>query len=266
MDFRQSRLEWISLVYLLFFVLAVFAPSLFQHGYFGLSETTLQEITIFVFGMAGIVTFALYERLMERREKEREQVQNDYQKAKLELIESYTYIGSINRKIELLKKLANETSSSVMEHRPIPKELFQAIMSNACSAIGAETALLRFVNHGTLRTDREFFQQTGSKFVFRVSNRDLRTLHERGLSHSFVLSEDEQEILVVPSDRSEGGLKAYLLIYMQGQHIHDVDASLLKVFVNQAEMLYKHFPLSEQPSVSAAAPVAAADPDADDHD
>jgi len=252
MDFRQSRLEWISLVYLLFFVLAVFAPSIFQRGYFGFSDTTLQEVTIFAFGMAGIVTFALYERLMERREKEREQAQNDYIKTKSELIESYMYIGSVNRKIELLKKLANDTTTTLKENRRIPKELFQAIMANACSSIGADTALLRFVDHDRLRTEREFAHQNGSKFIFRVANRDLRALHERGLSHSFILSEDEKEILAVPSDRSDGGLKAYLLIHLPGQRIHDVDASLLKVFVNQAEMLYRNFPLSESNGEAAA--------------
>ncbi|MFA6429718.1 MAG: hypothetical protein WCV84_04455 [Patescibacteria group bacterium] len=259
MDIRQKRLEWISLVYLLFFVLAVLSPSLYRNNYIGIAEETLEEITIFIFGLAGIVTFTLYERLMERREKEREQVQGQYQKAKMELMESYQYIGSVNRKIELLKQVANDTTSTLAGQRHISKELFQSLMSNACSAVGAETALLRFVDHDRLRTDREFLHN-GQGFVFRVANRDLRTIHERNLSHSFVLSEDEKEILVVPSDRSEGNKKAYLLLHLADQHIPEVDASLLKVFVNHAEMLYQHFPLgeisSEAPNVVAETPVA----------
>jgi len=255
MDIRQKRLEWISLVYLLFFVLAVFSPSFFRRGYWGLAEETLEEMTIFAFGLAGIVTFALYERLMERREHEREQAQNQYQKAKVELMESYAYIGSVNRKIELLKQMANDTSSSMAGQRHLSKDLIQSLMANACSTVGAETALLRLVDHDKLRTEREFLHN-GQKFVFRVPNRDLRAIHERGLSHSLVLSEDGKDILVIPSDRKEGTPRAYLLLFLPGQRIPEVDVSLLKVFVNQAEMLYRNFPVADnggEPVLASAA-------------
>jgi len=245
MDVRQKPLEWISLVYLLFFVLAVFAPSLYGHGYFGLSQTALEEGTIFLFGIAGIASFALYERLMERREREREQAKSQYQRAQVELMESYAYIGSVNRKIELLKQLANDTTNTLAAQRHVTKDLFQSLMANACSSVGAETALLRFVDNARLRTEREFLHN-GQSFVFRVSNRDLLTIYDRKLSHSFVLSEDKKEILVVPSDRAEGELKAYLLLYFPGQRIQEIDASLLKVFVNQADMLYRHFPMGAE--------------------
>ena len=253
MDIRQRRLEWISLVYLLFFVLAVFSPTFYHHSYFGLPEEVLEEITIFVFGLAGIVTFSLYERLMERRERERDQAQNQYQNAKVELMDSYAYIGSVNRKIELLKQLANETSSKLNGDRQLTRELFQSLLTNACSAVGAESAMLRMVEHTKLRTEREFFYQ-GKPFVFRVPNRDLRTIHEKDLSHSFVLSEDGRDILVIPSDKKEGEVKTYLLLRLPNRQIPEVDASLLKVFVNQAEMLYRNFPVGDH--VDKPAPVA----------
>lgn len=235
---RTNRFEWISLLYLLFFVLAVLSPSLYSHGYFGLSQATLEEATIFVFGLAGLLTFMGYERLMDRRDKEHEKAEMDYHKAKSELIESYAYIGTMNRKIELLKKLANDTSLSLVDSKKLRKELFHAIAANACSAAGAHAGLIRFVELSRLRTDREFHHHPDSKFTFRVSNRDLRNLHEQKVSHAFVLSEDEKQILVVPSDRSQGDMKAYLLLHLDSETIPEIDPSLLKVFVNQAEMLY----------------------------
>lgn len=240
MNSRTNRFEWISLVYLLFFVLAVLSPSIYTQGYFGLSEDTLEELTIFLFGLAGLVTFTGYERLMERREKEHEKAQMDYQKAKTELIESYAYIGSMNRKIELLKKLANDTSLTLVDSKRLRKDLFHAIAANACSASGAHAGLIRFVELGKLRTDREFHHHPDSSFIFRVSNRDLRNLHEQKVSHAFVLSEDERQILVVPSDRHAGDMKAYLLLHLDADTIPEIDPSLLKVFVNQAEMLYQN--------------------------
>ncbi|MBM3204639.1 hypothetical protein FJZ48_01500 [Candidatus Uhrbacteria bacterium] len=242
---KSSRLEWVSLLYLVFFVFAVLSPSFITREHFGLSQTWLEEITIFFFGMAGLVTFTIYERVMERRAKESEKIQDAYQRAKTELIDSYAYIGAINRKIELLKKLANDTSRATVDAR-LSKDLFSALAANACAAVGARAALIRCVELSKLRTDREFIHHTSGQMVFRVHNRDLKMLHEQKVGYDFVKAEDGQKILVIPSDGKRDH-KAYLLLAFSGD-VQDVDTSLLKVFINQAEMLYHQ--LTGLPSVS----------------
>lgn len=232
-----KRLEWISLVYLLFFVLTVLSPSIYRRDYFGISQTALEEITIFLFGLAGLLTFTFYERYMERRERERERVQIDYDRAKKELMESYAYIGSINRKIELLKNMAQDASMAVQE-KQLSKDLFHSLAANACAAAGAQCALLRFVELDPLRTEREFTHDQDGKFAFRIANRDLKHVHEQGLSHALLESEDHKKIAIIPSDHSRGPYKAYLLLHVDKQVPEDFDVPLLKIFVNQAEALY----------------------------
>ena len=234
---RPQRMEWVSLLYLLFFVLAVLSPSLYRRGFLGLTETQLEEITIFAFGIAGLLTFSAYERVMERREKEVAKTDADYGRVKRELIESYAYIGSVNRKIELLKKVANDPSLASGRSGQ-EKELFQAVASNACAAVGAQAALIRFVSHEPLRTDAEYVHFTKGEMLFKVSNKDLIGLKQAGSSHAFVRSEDGREVLVVPSDHKVQG-RAYLLLTLDGEHIQELDVPLLKVFANQAEMLYR---------------------------
>lgn len=236
----NKRLEWISLVYLLFFVLTVLSPSIYTRDYFGISQTTLEEITIFIFGIAGLLTFSLYERYMEKREREREQVQMDYHRAKKELMDSYAYIGSINRKIELLKNMAHDTST-VMDGKRLPKDLFHSLAANACAAAGAQCALLRFVELDPLRTEGEFTHEQEGKFAFRVANKDLKEVHDKSLSHALLESEDHKKIAVIPSDRSIGQYKAYLLLHVGESLPEDFDVSLLKIFVNQAQSLYHGF-------------------------
>jgi hypothetical protein len=236
---KGSRVEWISIVYLIFFVLAVLAPSIHTRSLFGLSETRLEELTIFVFGIAGLLTFATYERVMERRDREREQIDADYDRAKNELIESYAYIGSMNRKIELLKKVANDTSLASEKGRN-HKELFQAVAENACAAVGAEGALIRFVHPDPIRTEAEFLHGTSSLVQFKIANKDLIQLKRTDSSHAFVRSEDGKDILVVPSDHKESG-RAYILLTFETEQIQELDVPLLKVFANQAEMLYRNF-------------------------
>lgn len=239
MAFRERRVEWMSFLYLVFFVLAVLSPSIYERGYFGFSEQLLEEATIFVFGLAGILTFTLYERHIERREVETARMQGDVQKTKSELVESYNYIGSVNRKIELLKRLMNDTSLTLIDRRRLPKELLQVIAQNALTAVGAEAVLLRIMEQSKLRTVAEVQADAKDKQVFRVPNRELQIIEQSHASHAFVLTEDNRDVLVVPSDAFTETTKAFLMLFLPSQHIPEIDLSLLKVLVNQAEMIHQ---------------------------
>ena len=143
----------------------------------------------------------------------------------------------MNRKIELLKKTANSASLGVADGK-LAKELFQAVAENALAAVGAEAVLVRFVSPEPLRTEAEFFHAGTNSGAIKVANKDLVALKQNKSSHAFVRSEDEKEILVIPSDHHETG-RAYLLMALSGDKVQELDISLLKVFANQAEMLYR---------------------------
>ena len=239
---KPPKLEWISLIYLLFFVLAVLSPSIHSKDRFGLAEERLEELSIFAFGIAGLITFAIYERIMERREQEHQAVETGYARAKQELIDSYAYIGSVNRKIELLKKVVNEASSTVDGTHKVPREIYTAIAMNACASSGALSGLLRVLTVSKLRTEGEYVHHTGRELVFKISNKDLRELHENKSNHAFIRSEDGKEVLVIPADHADD-TKAFLLLHLVdgSDKVQEIDVPLLKVFVNQAQMLARQF-------------------------
>lgn len=239
MSLREHRVQWMSFLYLAFFVLAVLSPSIYQQGYFGIPETLLEEGTIFLFGIAGILTFTLYERHIERREEETARIEGDVQRTKAELVESYSYIGAVNRKIELLKKLMNDTSMTLVDRKRLPKELLQAIAQNAMGAVGAEAVLLRIMDQTTLRTIAEVQVNAKGPQVFRVPNRELKAIEDAHATHAFLLTEDDRDVLAIPSDAFTETSKSYLLLFLPTQHIPEIDVSLLKVLVNQAEMIHR---------------------------
>lgn len=245
------RLEWISFIYLALFVLAVMSPSLVTRSFFGVDEVHIEEGLIFLFGVVGMAIFALYQRLMERTEEEHQEAKTEYERARRELVESYRYIGSINRQIEFLKKLANQTSVTIVESDRLTKDLLQSLVSNAAASVNAKGALIRYVHLEKLRTEREVAHNLEGDATFKVHNRDLKKLHESGAAHAYLQSEDGHEILVVPSDHQGKAVKAYLLIATDPDQAPNIDTTLLKVFANQAELL--HFSLEEQPKVTGTA-------------
>ncbi|MBP9864351.1 hypothetical protein KBC54_02800 [Patescibacteria group bacterium] len=232
------RVEWIYLVYLLFFLLAVMSPSIVGSDHFGIEQSSLEEILIFLFGLAGLCTFAVYERLIERRMQERDVALGHAEKAKAELIESYQYIGSVNRQIEVLKTLVNKTSISLVDTDTYWKDILQSLAANTAASVNATSVLIRFLDLDKLRTEREIFHTIGKEKQLRMSNKELRKLHDFGSSHAFLRTEDGQEVLVVPSDRKESAMKAYFILTTDPSKTTDQDVSLAKVFANQAELVY----------------------------
>lgn len=237
---QTKRFEGISLVYLTFFVLAVLAPSIITRGYFGIPQVVLEEILIFLSGLASIVTFTVYERILEKRIQERDVATELADRAKKELVESYRYIGSMNRQMEVLKKLANETSMSLVTSDAYWKDLLQSLASNAASCADASRVLIRFVELEKLRTEREVHVEADGASPLTFSNRELRRLSEAGTSHAFLRTDAGEDVLIVASDHQSSPVKAHVILAVDPSRLSEVEISLVKVLANQAELIYHH--------------------------
>ncbi len=235
---RTKNQEWIWLVYLAFFVLAVMSPSLITHDYFGIPQAQTEEILIFMFGLAGLAVFSLYERHVEKRVKERDEAVNQAERAMKELLESYRYIGSVNRQIEVLKQVVNTTSLSLVNPQSLGRDIMQSLIANAASSINSDRALLRVICLEKLRTESEFHHFPKERKGIRIGNKELKKFHDFGTAHAFLRTDDGENALVVPSDRKGSKDKTFLVVLADPEKLSDVEISLLKVFVNQAELVY----------------------------
>ncbi len=233
---RPPRIEWISLLYLAFFALAVATPQFVSHGAFGFAEERIEEILIFGFGLAGLVTFTIYERVIEHKEQEHNETIGERDRAKKELVSSYEYIGAVNRRMEALKELANETAIHLVEGDRLTKEMFQSLAASAAASARAEHGAIRIVALDRMRTLKEFAVDHDA--ILRVSNRDLRSIHDEKKTHAFIACEDGTRVLIVPSSRRDMAAKAFLLIPLQSE-VEGLDIGLLNVYANQAEVLYR---------------------------
>lgn len=249
---QNKKLELISLVYLIFFVLAVLSPSLVTQDYFGVAQAHVEEALIFLFGLAGLMTFMGYQRIMERRMKERDAAVDTADRVMRELQESYQYIGSINRHLEVLKSFVNKTSLSLVQADAYRKDLLQSLVANAAQCVRSRSALIRFVDLERLRTEKEVSCTNAGSQPLRIANKELKKLSDDGRSFAFCHMEDGKEILVLPSDRKEKGFKAFMLLGVDASEVGDVEISLVKVFVNQAELVY-HSLVNEKTAASIPA-------------
>ncbi len=248
------RLEWISILYLALFVLAVLTPRMVSRNVFGFEEVQVEETLIFAFGLTGLLTFSLYGKLVERREKERATAEAERDRAKKELSSSYAYIGTINRQMDALKRVANETATTALDpNGSHKKELLQSLAASAAAFVRASYATIRILDVGKTRTVREYHAKTDTPV--RAHNKHLLALHGEGRSHAFIQG-DAGEVLVIPSDRTGDGIKAFVLIPMPRANMpEEVDGGILKVYANQAELLH-HSMAAPDETPSSTEPMA----------
>lgn len=138
----------------------------------------------------------------------------------------------------MLKKSINDTSVSMYEQHKLSKELLHSLVTAASASFGGTPTLLRFVNLEKLRTESEFAHPNSSlgRLPFTVPNKDLKTAHEQGAITR--VTTDKVQLVLVPSDRHNGGIKAFIAV-QEADSGSEYDDSLLKVFVNQAELIYR---------------------------
>ena len=151
-------------------------------------------------------------------------------------------------KTPVFSNLANETSTKLTKSNVYWKDLLQSLASNAATSAGADRVLIRFVELNKLRTDREVMHAIGRVKQIKFANRELKAMHDSGASHAFVKSEDGTDILVIPSEKRDSDIKAYLLIAGSQNTVSDIEISLLKVFANQAELVYHNLIREKQPN------------------
>jgi len=240
MNDKIDKFQWISLIYLILFVLAVFAPSLVTHPYFGLSEQYIEELLIFLFGVTGVVIFMFYEKLIKAKEDEDKQIKSNWKKTKGELLSSYQYIGSLNRKIDSLKQLVNDTSLSINEQKTSIKTLLLTIAGAASSNLYNSPVMIRCVLFSKLRTEHEVVLNN-KKVKFNVPNKELHNIYKNKLSHSIITNDQGTQFLIIPSEHTDTEKKVFLIFAYDKDLVKEFDITIFKVFANQAEVVYHIF-------------------------
>ncbi len=142
-------------IYLVIFIAIVLAPEVIDQGIFFLNQEDLETVSIFLLGSTGFLLYLWKEKQAREHLLDKLRIQREATKISRDLMDSYSYIGEINRKLDILKNIAlglPETSTFTKEQR---EELYSSIIE-AVSVLGkCDVFILRFIHckKGTLEKE-----------------------------------------------------------------------------------------------------------------
>lgn len=229
-------------IYLTFFVLIVLTPKVIQEGVLLFREEDIESLVIFCFGVLGFALYLAKEKALLKTFQEKLHLQKRTNIITKDLSDSYSYIGEMNRKFDIVKelifRLPEDAADTLQKKR---SESFLSILEAAKVFAKSERVSLRFVNVKTKSIEKILESGPGRTF----DRFDAATL----LSSKKTFWEEEN-FAIVRSPLQARGIVAYIIFQRTTNHIEDAD--VFKILASQALLLFplNHPDVGEEQSVS----------------
>lgn len=219
-------------VYLILFILAVLIPDLIQGDFELLSETRVEELLIFLLGMAGFLIFIFKEHQLSIQKEDAKKNEKKLFRTTKDLAESYGYIGEVNRKMEILMQIGLGLADKSELTRAKEKETYIAIINAANALMKAKNSCLRFVDTKNKRTQKEI---SVSEICRLIKNEELIKLGEK------INVKKAKDYLIVSSIKEINGVRCYLIVENYDEISNDANnQEILKFLASQSLFLYSY--------------------------
>jgi len=221
-------------LYLLIFITVVMVPDIFKDNFLGMSHERVEEVAIFLLGSFGILLFIFKEKQIALEKKEKEKEQRRLQQTAKDLIESYSYIGEINRKMDLLMQIGMGLSDRTNLTEKHEKDIYRSITESATFLLKAECATLVFFDITSKRVIKHICHN--DKCGSLDKNPELFSMEED------VFMKQVGESIIFCSHKIIDNVRGYVIVktFDDFQAKDNNNQEIIKYLSDQALMLYSY--------------------------
>lgn len=218
-------------IFVVIFILTVLTPDIVRKDLWGLSEVRIEEIFIFLMGAITFIIFIRNEQKILFHKKEKEKNQKKIDQTVKDLMDSYSYIGEVNRKMDLLINIALGLTDRSVLSKSKENEIYHSVVSASNFLLKSEFTSLRFVCLENLKTRKEIRSGEGGEVI---KNNELAKIEEDMSVKRY------KNCLIVSSSQKIGKIKSYIITcgYDKKEENSPKNMEILKVLASQALFLY----------------------------
>lgn len=134
-------------IYLILFILIIFTPEVVSEGVLFFREEDLESLIIFGFGLIGLLLYIGKESALMRVIREKLSLQQESNQIRKDLVQSYSYIGEMNRHLDILKHMIVESPHTAEELLYGDQgRVYDAVLDATLLLAQSDAAALFFVN------------------------------------------------------------------------------------------------------------------------
>ena len=215
-------------IYLGIFVFIILTPKIIQDGAFFLREDDIESLLIFCFGVFGFLLYLVKEKALITVLKEKLNLQKQTHIITRDLSDSYSYIGEMNRKFDIVKelifRLPKETVNTFGKKEPA---LYHSVMEAIHLLTKVKPISLRFVNVKTKEIEKIVEEGTLTAFRFFEAGKLLQ---------SKKMFWEEKGYAIVRSPEQACQTVVFLIFPKATNRVEDIE--IFKILASEALFLY----------------------------
>lgn len=214
-------------LYLIIFTLIVFVPTAIHHGFYIFDKAQTQEFTILILGSLGFLAFLVQEKRLKKNMAEKTDIQRKVNTITKDLTQSYSYIGEVNRKLDILENITLSHPDSLHLTSKKQKEIYNSTMQAIGIIAKSDNFVLRFSNMKTNELLKEIKNLQDAPFIFSCKQLDPKTQ---------ITETDEFLSVISPKDIDD--IVACIIIKKKtpAQKIEDLE--MLRILASQALFIF----------------------------
>jgi hypothetical protein len=209
--------------YLIIFVLIILTPEFVGHGTWLLSEDDLESLLIFGFGTLGLLLYVSKEKAFFRVREEKVILQKKTNTISKDLSQTYSYIGEMNRKIDVIQDVIFDLPKKSATHKKKHTDLYKPII-DAVKVFARTDKVTLFV----VDIKEQKLIEVAEKNYFKHCTAESLLNKKK----SFWV---EDACFVARSPQSAAGRHTFLVIGKTANHTEDIE--LLQLLSAQALLL-----------------------------
>jgi len=210
-------------LYLIIFTLVVFIPTLIQRGFYGFSADQTEEFVILILGSFAFIVFLIQERMLKKNLAEKSAIRKKTNRMTKDLTQSYSYIGEINRKLDILEQITLNYPESIKLTVKKQKAMYDSIIE-AIRLLGkSDEFSLRFIRTSNLEVLKEVKSLPDLALNFSCKNISAVTQ---------VFESDE--FIMITSPKAIDDIVACILIRKKTANHKIEDLEIIKAIASQA--------------------------------
>jgi hypothetical protein len=221
-------------IFAILFFVSIVIPDIVRDDVSFLAEERAEEVAIFILGSIAFLTFVQNERRIAHQKKEKESAQKKMDQAVKDLVDSYSYIGEVNRKMDILMDVALGLADHSILDKKKENETYESIINAANFLLKADYSTIRFINLKTNQTEKEI--GLAEHVNLDVTNKDIIEMGEN------INIKKQGSVLIVSSPQKIKDIKSCLIIngYDENEERKPKNMEILKLFASQAIFLYSY--------------------------
>lgn len=202
-------------------------PSAIQRGLYGFSVSQTQEFAILILGSLGFITFLVQEKRLKKNMAEKTVIQRKANIMEKDLKSSYSYIGEINRKLDILENVTISHPESLNMTSKEQKEIFNSVMQAIRLFAKSDEFVLRFFCPANNEIFKEIKSQPNASFGFSLKNFDPKNQPM-----------ESNDLITIISPKAIDNILSCVIIKKKTQMQKIEDLEMLRILASHALLLF----------------------------